>query len=339
VKNVVQIHRKLAPELIALIEDRYNILRHVNYSQPIGRRALAQNLGIGERVVRAQVEFLKNAGFLEFSSLGMTITADGEKLLRDSEGYINELHGLDMLEAELANKLGVKQVIIISGDSEADTTVKRELGRAVVNILGQYLTEEMVIAVSGGSTMAQVAEVTSFSASKTTVVPARGGLGEQVEYQANIIAAVMAAKLGGTYRLLHIPDGMSEEALDVILANDANANTVIEMIKHANILIHGIGRALDMAMRRSCDAPIADEIVRRGAVGEALGYYCTLEGKCVYVTSSVGLRLDDLADIGLVIAVAGGRKKAEAIIAVTSAGGQDVLVIDEAAAKAIKAII
>jgi central glycolytic genes regulator len=46
-----------------------------------------------------------------------------------------------------------------------------------------------------------------------------------------------------------------------------------------------------------------------------------------------------LADIGLVIAVAGGQSKAEAIIAVTNAGGQDVLVTDEAAAKAIQSII
>lgn len=339
VKKVVQLHRKIAPELIAVIEDRYNILRHVSHSQPIGRRALAQNLGAGERAVRVQVDFLKNAGFLEFSPLGMTITPDGEKLLRDSEEYISELHGLAMVETEIAGQLGVKQVIIIPGDSENDATVKRELGRAVVSILGQYLTENMVIAVSGGSTMAKVAEAVSLQAPTTTVVPARGGLGEQVEYQANIIAAVMAAKLGGTYRLLHIPDGMSEEALEVILASDANAGDVIEMIKHADILIHGIGRAHDMAVRRSCDAPIAEEIVKRGAVGEALGYYCMLDGKCVYVTTSVGLRLDDLASVGLVIAVAGGRKKAEAIVAVTSAGGQNVLVIDEAAARAIQAII
>jgi central glycolytic genes regulator len=46
-----------------------------------------------------------------------------------------------------------------------------------------------------------------------------------------------------------------------------------------------------------------------------------------------------LADIGLVIAVAGGQSKAEAIIAVTNAGGQDVLVTDESAAKAIQSII
>lgn len=338
-KKVVQIHRKLVPELITVIQDRYNILRHVAHSQPIGRRILAQNLGMGERIVRTQVDFLKNAGFLEFTPLGMTITPDGEKLLRDSEEYISELQGLSRLEADLTVKLGVKQVIIIPGDSEQDETVKREFGRAVVSVLEQHLTDNMVIAVSGGSTMAKVAETVNLPVLNATVVPARGGLGEQVEYQANIIAAVMAAKLGGTYRLLHIPDGMSEEALEVILASDANASDVINMIKHANILIHGIGRALDMALRRSCDAPIADEIVRRGAVGEALGYYCTLEGKCVYVTSSVGLRLDDLAHVDLVIAVAGGKKKAEAIVAVTSAGSQDVLIIDEAAARAIEAII
>ena len=338
-KNVVQLHRKIVPELIAMVEDRYNILRHVKHDGPIGRRALAQILEMGERTVRAQVDFLKNAGLLEFSPLGMTITGDGENLLDDLAEYVGELHGLAMLEAELANRLKLKQVIIIPGDSEADESIKRELGRAVINVLGTYISESMVIAVSGGSTMAKVAEAVNFSVPTATVVPARGGLGEQLEYQANIIAAVMAAKLGGKYRLLHIPDGVSEEALEVILASDTNVDNVIDMIKHADILVHGIGRAYDMAIRRSSDAPIADKIVERGAVGEALAHYCTLSGKCVYVTSSVGLRLDDLEGIGMVIAVAGGRNKAEAIIAVTSAGGQDVLVIDEAAARAVQAII
>ena len=338
-EKFIQLQRKLAPELIQIIEARYNLLRHIKHAQPIGRRALAALLDIGERGVRAQVDWLKKAGLIEFSQLGMSVTAEGQTMLEDLAEYIRILHNLVGLEEELAERLNLQKVIIIPGDSDADSAVRRELGRATAGVLGQHLGDNMVVAVSGGSTMAKVAEAINFSVPTTTVVPARGGLGEVVEYQANTIAAVMANKLGGRYRLLHIPDGVNEETLGAILHGDSNLRDVAEMIKKANILVHGIGEAVEMAQRRGMPASTVAEIERRGAVGEALGQYCALPGGIVYVTSSIGLRLDDLAGINTVIAVAGGSAKAKAILAVAGTGGQGVLVTDEAAAKAIQLLI
>lgn len=339
-KKMVQLHRKIAPEFIAAIEERYEILRSIQHNEPVGRRALAVMLGKGERIVRAQVEFLKNAGLVDFSPMGMTITLEGQEMLKDFSEYIKVLHGLTALEEELSERLGLKQVIIIPGDSDTDVTVRRELGRTAANLLAQYLLEdEMIVAVSGGTIMANVAEAIHFTQPSVTVVPARGGLGEKVENQANTIAAAMATKLGGKYRMLHVPEGISEAMLGAMLTNNSNILSVADMIKHADVLIHGIGQAREMAVRRGFDDEFVSKLLDSGAVGEALGHYCTLEGKNIYITSSVGLHLDDLADIGVVMAVAGGRKKAEAIVAVTNAGGQDVLITDEFAAKAIQSII
>ncbi|WP_425058431.1 Central glycolytic genes regulator [Sporomusa carbonis] len=337
--KIIQLQRKIAPELTQIIEARYNLLRQIQHTQPVGRRALATMLNMGERVVRANVDWLKAAGLVEFSQLGMSVTFEGQTMLADLAEYIRMLHGLAALEDELAERLNLKKVIIIPGDSEADSAVKRELGRAAAGVLGQHLGDNMIVAVSGGSTMAKVAEAVNFSVPSTTVVPARGGLGEVVEYQANTIAAVMAGKLGGRYRLLHIPDGVSEETLEVILAGDANLKAVADMIKQADILVYGIGEAAEMAARRGVPQATIAEIERRGAVAEALGQYCSLSGEIVYVTSSIGLRLDDLAGIGKVIAVAGGSAKAKAILAVAGTGAQHVLVTDEAAARAIQFII
>ena len=339
-KKIAQLHRKIAPELITLIEERYDILRHIQYAEPVGRRVLALILQKGERFARAQVEFLKKAGLVDFSPMGMTLTSVGQSILIDLAEYIKVLHGLTMLETELSEKLGIDKVIIIPGDSAYDNMVLRELGRATANVLDQYLKDtNMIVAVSGGTVMATVAEAINFSRPSITVVPARGGLGEQVEYQANTIAATMANKLGGKYRMLHVPDGISEEMMDAMLIDNSNIHSVTEMIKRANVLIHGIGQAKEMAVRRGCDQEFVNKLINSGAAGEALGHYCTLTGKNIYITSSVGLQLDNLADIGLVIAVAGGLKKAEAIIAVTRAGGADVLVTDESAARTIQSII
>lgn len=337
-EKVVQLHRKIAPEFTAMLEQRYDILRHIGYEGPVGRRALANMLAIGERIVRAQVDFLKDTGLVEFSQLGMKITGDGQALLVDLAEYVRLLHGLTELEQELSRKLGLKKVIVIPGDS-TDSMVQRDLGRAAASVLAQYLGDHTIIAVSGGSTLARVAEAVHVTRPDATVIAARGGLGERVEYQANAIAALMATKLGGKYRLLHLPEGVSPEVIEVLRSQDAAMFTVTEVIKQADILVHGIGRAYEMAIRRGHDVHTVNDIMHHGAVGEALGHYCSLAGEPVYITNAIGLRLNDLAGIGVVIAVAGGAGKAEAIVAVTSAGGQDVLVTDEAAARAIQSII
>lgn len=338
-ENIARLHRRIAPELIAAVEERYNILRHIQYRQPVGRRALAATLELGERVVRAQVDFLKSAGLVEFSPMGMTITCDGQNILAELADYIRLLHGLTSLEQELTYRLRLHQMVIIPGNCDADGAVRRELGRAAAGVAAQYLGESCTVAVSGGSTMARMAASINLTSPQTVVLPARGGLGEQVEYQANTVAAVLAGRLGGKYRLMHIPDTVSDQAVEAILSSDANIREIAELAAQADILIYGVGQAERMAMRRGLSAGVIAEISRRGAIGEALGDYCTLAGEIVYSTASVGLRLNNLAGIGRMIMVAGGAKKAAAIVAVVRAGGGDILIADEAAARAIQVIL
>ena len=338
-EKLIQLHRKMVPEFIDLLEERYNILRNIYYAQPIGRRALAAAVDKGERIVRAQVDFLRRNGMVSFSAMGMSVTDEGSEILTELDEYIRILHGLSRIENELAEKLGLKKVVIIPGDSSRDATVNSELGKAAAGLLKKYVKENMTIAVSGGATMANLAESIDFTVPSALVVPARGGLGEKVEYQATTIAAVMAEKLGGAYRQLYIPDGVSEEALEVILAENAGVREVAEIIKNADILVQGIGQSESMAVRRGLAKNLIAEVQARGAVGEALGQYCTLTGQIVFTTNSVGLMFGDLDNICDVIAVAGGHEKAQAIVAVIRAGRQDVLVTDEGAARAIQTLL
>lgn len=338
-ENIVRLHRKIAPELIATVEERYQILRQILYSQPVGRRALAALLAAGERVVRAQVDFLKAAGLVEFSPMGMTITQDGKDILAELAEYIRILHDLTSLEQELSSVLKLGQTIVIPGDSDTDSAVRKELGRVAAGVLTRLLKEPSTVAVSGGSTMARMAASVTEAAPHTLVVPARGALGEQVEYQANTIAAVLAGKLGGKYRLLHIPDAVSDQALTALLNSDANIRSVAEVVGRADILVYGVGQAEDMAIRRGLSPEVIAKVLQRGAVGEALGDYCTLTGEIVHSTASVGLRLTDLIGISQRIMIAGGVNKAAAIVAVANASGGGILVTDETAARSIQMII
>ena len=65
----LELLKRITPEMIILLEKRYNILRAVKYHQPIGRRLLSERLKIGERIVRSEVDILREQQLLVSDSL------------------------------------------------------------------------------------------------------------------------------------------------------------------------------------------------------------------------------------------------------------------------------
>ena len=65
---------------------------------------------LSERVLRAQVDFLKGCGLLVFSSSGMTVTEEGMDILRELADYVRKLQGLNSLEQLLCSKLNIGRV-------------------------------------------------------------------------------------------------------------------------------------------------------------------------------------------------------------------------------------
>src|SRR5690625_6002973 len=108
----------------------------------------------------------------------------------------------------------VDKVIIVAGDSDEDHFVKQELGRATVTYLSEIIKDDVTIAVTGGTTMASVANaMVPFKNRTCLFVSARGGIGEEVDYQANTIAAKMAMADNGVYCLLNVSESLSVRLL------------------------------------------------------------------------------------------------------------------------------
>jgi len=246
---------------------------------------------------------------------------------------MKELFGLSELEERMRTAFGLKRVVIVPGDSDESDHVKWELGRAGAHVLRDSMTPGDVVAVMGGSTMFRMAAQFSMPSAQRDnwFVPARGGLGESVDYQANTIASELAKRTGARYRMLHVPDHLSEEAYQTIM-QEPGVREVVDMIRGARIVVHGIGDAMTMARRRKLSPDTMEEIRKDGALAEAFGYYFDREGKAVHRMATAGLRLEDIEAAGVVIGIAGGRSKGEAIAAVLRFGHDDILVTDEAGA-------
>jgi central glycolytic genes regulator len=336
-EEILKLQKKIVPELVELLEKRYNILRTIYYNQPIGRRVLANNLGIGERIVRTEISFLKDQNFIEISTPGMTITKDGEKIIDKLKDFIHELKGLSEIEKIIKESLKLKSVIIVPGDLDEDRTVINELGRAASNNLKNIIINDSIIAITGGTTIKEVIDnfpkMSGFS--DILVVPARGGMGKNVETQANTLAANLANKLEGSYKLLHVPDNLSDKAINTII-QEKDIKDILDIVYDANVLIYGIGIAEEMARRRGLAQSEIDEIKQLGAVGEAFGYYFNRNGEIVYCTPTIGIRNDEIGKIETLIAVAGGKSKAEAILSTElNNNNNSILITDEGAARKI----
>ncbi len=340
VEEVLKLQKRIVPELVDLLEKRYNILRTIYYNQPIGRRVLANDLGIGERIVRTEINFLKTQGFIEINTPGMTITKDGEDIIDKLKDSIHELRGLSEIEDFIKERFKLEKAIIVPGNCDLDKTIMSEIGRAAAIYLKSILKNDSTIAITGGSTMKQVVDnmprVTNIK--NVLVVPARGGMGANVETQANTLSARLAKKLDGNYKLLHIPDSLSDNAVSTII-KEKSIQDILQFIYNADILIYGIGRANKMAKRRGLSDEKICQIEADGGLGEAFGYYFDKKGNIVYATPSIGIKNSEIDKISTVIAVAGGGSKAEAILSTEISTHGGVLITDEGAAKKIVELI
>ncbi|WP_051531297.1 sugar-binding transcriptional regulator [Clostridiisalibacter paucivorans] len=336
IDDILKLQQKVIPEMLEILEKRYNILRQVNYHQPVGRRTLSDIMGIGERIIRNEVNILKEQELLEIKTVGMNITEDGKKIIEQLNEFIHKMRGLTGIEKRLQEKLGVKKVIIVPGDSDNEEYVLKDAGKTTANYMKHLIQDKSIIGITGGTTMAKVAqEMPSAKKDKgILVLPARGGIGKNVEIQANNIAAQLAQRLKGNYKLLHVPDNISKEALKTLMKIE-EIKELITSIKNMDILIFGMGRADEMAKRRKLPADVISELMNNGAVAEAFGYYFDKKGNIVRTSKTVGISLDDFKNIHTVVGVACGGKKAEAIMAISSLNSNMILVTDEGAAMSI----
>ena len=327
---------ELVPEINGMLELRYIILKFIEYNQPVGRRKLSKGLNLKERETRDEIDVLRDLNLLEVSNMGMNITSEGKNILYKVDHIYSDLRGIPRLEKKLKAKLNIKNAVVVPGDLSSNDIVIKEMGRKTFKLLSKHLEDSDIIGITGGSTMAQVSKEAYKNKGQkdVVVIPARGGLGKDLNTQSNSIAAKLANGLGGSYRLLYMPDNLEKEALEYILKNK-EINESLNLIENMNKLVFGIGRADTMAKRRNLTKDQIEFLLNKGSVAEAFGHYFNINGKEIWEYKTIGLSLKKFKSLDNLIGVAGGEEKAEAILAISSLNENITLVTDESAAKKI----
>lgn len=337
--NELKLIESIAPDMMNSVQERFQIMRNIYWMQPIGRRSLAESLGLTERVLRTETDLLKQLKLIDATKSGMSLTVKGEEIFQELENVMSQFLGMYQLEKQLATTLEIDRCSIIAGNSDEQLKVIAEFGDKLNECLDLLLPQQQnIIAVMGGTTMATVAEhLTNLESPQrhNLFVPARGGIGEAVTVQANSVSAVMAGKANGNHRVLYVPEQLSVATYNSLL-QEPSIQEVLNLISESNCVIHSIGRALHMAARRKMTEEELVMLKQNNAVAESFGYFFDEAGEVVYKVPRIGLELKDIQDIPIVIAVAGGKSKAKAIRAyMKNAPKQTWLITDEAAANEI----
>lgn len=341
IPKIIEAQRKLVPEMMKLLHQRYRVLKYIEVAGPIGRRPLGQMADISERECRNLMDTLRDEGLIRIAKEGATITNDGSDVLESLGPAIEEWTGQGALARRLAESLGIQSVQIVPGNSDVHPAVKSLIGKEAADEFMKRIDDGRIIAVTGGSSVAAIPQhIHSLNgADQMHFIAARGGVGEDIGLQANVIAASFAEASGGSYSTFYYPESLSAEAHEVF-KREPTALRMMELYEKTDCVLHGIGDAQHMAGLRNTPEDECRLLEKQGAKGEAFGYYFDDNGTVVHRIRTVGIQTEQLNDVPLIIAVAGGQSKAKAILSyMASAPRQTILVTDEGAARAMLAIM
>ncbi len=335
--TVPEAQRRLLPEMNPLLQSRYRILQSVQLMQPIGRRTLAESLKMTEREIRKETDILREQGLLDSQKSGMVCTSDGELVIEQLRALVYEWSGLTQLGKALEQQLGLQHVLVVPGDYNDDETVLTLLGKEAAQQFLSTIANEQVVAVTGGKSVASLAQFLQpvDHQQNITFVAARGGIGHEMHMHTNTLVATFAMQMDAQHRTLFLPEHLSEQAYQAMLT-EPMVTEIMAYYDRADCVIHGIGSAEEMAIRRNTSAEDLRILEEKGAVSEAFGYYFNAEGQIVHRIRTIGIQLEQVEKCKHIIAVAAGKQKVNAMLSYFKvAPKQTIFITDEAAAKAI----
>src|SRR5690625_3493305 len=103
--SLIDLQMIVCPDLLTTMQKRFRLLHTIQLLQPIGRRSLADQINMKERVVRNHIDFLTQQGLLSVSQKGVYLTNHGDEILTALVPYIEKMNRFDVLEEK------VKQIL------------------------------------------------------------------------------------------------------------------------------------------------------------------------------------------------------------------------------------
>ncbi|MCM3728190.1 sugar-binding transcriptional regulator [Neobacillus cucumis] len=306
-------------------EDRRILVKiaEMYYEEGATQSQIADEIGVSRSLISKYLAKAKELGIVEI-------------IIHDET-----IHPYRQLEGKIERLYGLREVMCIP--SLGNESSKNRLGAAASKYLLRVIRDGQTIGVSSGTTLHEVAEAltTNQQFPSVTFVPLVGGMGnERVDIHANTLVAKFAGVLQSQYKLLHAPVMVDSKEAKEIFMRQTSIQDIFDLGAKANIAIVGIGGTPEHStMVKSYLGQEPQEYFNHtDVVGDICYNFINKKGE----TSSnswnervISLGLEQLSEIPLVIGVACGLEKAQAIKAALEGKLVHVLITDELTAKAL----
>ena len=245
------------------------------------------------------------------------------------------------LEILLSKKYSLKEVII----SPIHNDIKTSLAMKSIEYIKRVLRENMIISFSWGSTLRKIVDLIELpkSYNKIEVVPVMGGMGKiGNKITSSEIARTFAEKIGGIYYVIHAPVIVKYKSIKEALLKEDIIAEIFTKAKQSNISFVGIGQLSKnstMVKEGYLSKNDFHILKNEGIIGDICTTFFDKDGKVIHTEIDeriIGVSIGDLKKHSLVVGIAGGKEKKDAIVAVLKGKFIDVLITDEETAIFLK---
>jgi DNA-binding transcriptional regulator LsrR (DeoR family) len=251
------------------------------------------------------------------------------------------------LEAALRSAFGLRDARVLRSGGRPADVVLDGVGALTARYLQGALADGMVLGVSyGRSIAATIRHLTPNRPLDLVVVQLLGALGsDNPLIEGANLARNLAAKYGASYRYLYAPLVVEDRRTRDLITQEPLVQDVLAVGRQADIALIGIGalgeEAPSLIYRGYLTAADVARLRDLGGVGNMCAQFFDDHGRLLDTDlnrRSISIGLDGLKGIGQVVAAAGGRSKARAILGALRGGHADVLISDDQAIEAVMAL-
>jgi len=247
------------------------------------------------------------------------------------------------LEEAVRDSFGLKDVHVLERRGSEDENAIRLMGRLGAAALTPIIVDGMILSLSWGTAVHGVIQaLRPRRLPGVKVVQMIGGIGAPYRSIDGPEQCRKAAEiLGAQHYYLNAPIMVDNAEVAIALRNDHSIREVLELARQSDIALMGIGSTNPEVSTQYHSGYITFEDLRRleklGAVGSMSASFFDVMGNSVHAdwidACTIGVNQADMDRFGTVIAVAGGRRKAPAIVGAVRTGIVDILITDDSAAQ------
>lgn len=260
------------------------------------------------------------------------------------EFFINDVTTENVeLQRQLKKEFGLKSAIVVSSQMTGELT-KRRLGEAVCSYLRRELRDGMTMGIAWGTTLYYMGSAFRPLEGRTVdVVQLVGGLGARsIDTDGGEITRRLALAAGGDAYLAQFPYRVQTKELKEMLLQEPEIRAHFVRAAKCDIAVVGMGasqKSLSSAIRAGYfSEKDMDILTREGSKADVCGNQIDSSGRqCAKTVSDriMGISFEALKKIPLVLGMAVGAEKKEAIRSSLLSGLLDIAALDADAARAV----